>query len=150
MENLRYLVEKVKIESDNNGGFCFFDINNIDYLEAKKEGLIESILSIKIDNKVATRLTEKGERFFKRESFKIDEDIKIPKIRRFSNGAPEKYPFSKLEIGSSFHVPISKNIANKLASACSMAGKRHNKTFKLRTVDSHDKDGEGIRVFRIS
>ena len=91
----------------------------------------------------------------------IDTGIKIPKTVRAKRKT--KYPFAQLEVGQSFHVPVSENdpdpvkLARKLASAASnargrMLDENGNKIAKFvsRSVDEKDPRGPGARVFRVA
>lgn len=74
-------------------------------------------------------------------SFEIDDDIPMPSGKRTRVGG-SKYPFDALEVGKSFHVPVSaddKNPAKTLASTVATANLRY-ATPKL--------DAEGKPVMR--
>lgn len=64
--------------------------------------------------------------------YKISADIAIPPLRRgFGEAAPSQYPFDSLEIGQSFHVPVSASMPDpgkSMASSVSAAKRRFAKT----------------------
>jgi hypothetical protein len=64
----------------------------------------------------------------------IEKNIPIPPMTKNS-----VYPFQYMEIGDSFYTTAS---INKLSTAASIYGKRHQKGFTIR------KEGEGHRVWR--
>ena len=70
--------------------------------------------------------------------FKIEKRKPIPKIVR--TGRPEKYPWSKMEVGDSF---FRAGKAPALQMAAYDAAKRHGHKYTCRTVDG------GGRVWRI-
>lgn len=82
----------------------------------------------------------------------IDSGVPVPTVRRQSGGSI--YPFDALEVGQSFHIPVSDskpNPAKSLASTVSAATKRSDgtKRFIVRAVDESDPKGPGARVFRV-
>ena len=72
--------------------------------------------------------------------FKIEKGIPFPKCN--GAGKPEKYPWSKLEVGDSFL--IAGQDARSVSPLTSAASKRHKgRKYSVRTVDG------GVRVWRI-
>jgi hypothetical protein len=84
--------------------------------------------------------------------FEIERNIPIPK-RKVKLRGSYKYPFDKLEVGDSFHIPMTDKCpkpARTIASSVSTANKKFDgKVFKSFSVDSTDPKGEGARVFRV-
>jgi len=72
-------------------------------------------------------------------SFEIEDEHAIPAARQH-NGRREKYPWSQLEVGQSFHVA---GVAlRSMSSTASHAGRRNGKKFIARESDG------GVRVWR--
>ena len=70
--------------------------------------------------------------------YPIDDNIPLPAPLR---GAPQKYPYTKLEVGQSYFVP---NVAQKKAgSGYVQFAKRTGRKFVSRIVDG------GVRVWRV-
>lgn len=93
-----------------------------------------------------------------KETFEIEDNIPLPTVKRGGGKGVEKYPFDKLEIGQSFHVPATEDRPNPgktLASTVSSAKNRYKvegqltRIFVLRTVGEDDPKGAGARVFRV-
>ena len=74
----------------------------------------------------------------------VETGIAIPPIKRPMKvkGRETVYPWRKVKVGQSFHVPGAKIEA--MASLASAYGKRHDMKFTCRTMDG------GVRVFRIA
>ena len=85
------------------------------------------------------------------EGFQLESGIEIPEVSKRPRGS-YKYPFEKMEVGHSFHVPATEDRpkpSRTLASTASTASKRLEKLFRVRTVREDDPKGAGARVFRI-
>lgn len=83
--------------------------------------------------------------------FELEKNIPVPPRTRKLRG-PYKYPFDKMEVGDSFHIPATEDRpkpSRTLASTVSTASKKYGKTFVVRTVDDSDPKGVGARVFRL-
>ena len=70
------------------------------------------------------------------EEFKIEKGVPVPP-RNGGRGAPEKYPFSSMEVGDSFLAP------EKAQSSTQSAGKRLGMKFTSR------KEADGVRIWRV-
>lgn len=74
--------------------------------------------------------------------FDIDDSVPMPDAHKKRGGKRgSKYPFEKLEVGQSFHVPKSKDMPNPVSAlASSLTGAR-------RRYETPVKDAEGNQVF---
>lgn len=72
---------------------------------------------------------------------RVESDIAIPS-GRFSRGAPNKYPFGKMDVGDSF--VVMKGDETKIRNASQQYGKRYSMKFSVR---KHKQD---YRCWRIS
>ena len=68
--------------------------------------------------------------------YEIEKGIEVPNYERY-----RKYPFEGMEIGDSFLVPHE--MKNRVQASASSYGRRKNKRFLTRTVES------GVRVWRV-
>lgn len=149
--------------------------------------LIDLAIAPQVKDLIAISITDEGYDFLKKgisiekvesdmengTDYKIRRDIPVTAIKK-KGRKTEKYPFSLMSIGDSFHVPISddmpepgKTLQTTVSSATSRfkipdtdgaVTKNRNgeivpimvetKKFTLRTVDSTDPDGPGARVYR--
>lgn len=84
-------------------------------------------------------------------AFEIDTDVPKPEAARRGRGE-SRYPFERMEVGTSFHIPATAEKANPArdyASSISSATKRlEPKRFSIRPVGDTDPRGVGARVFR--
>ena len=76
-------------------------------------------------------------------TFKIEAGIPLPPQQRIA-GRTSPYPLRQMKQGDSFFVPGGKKIIQRVQSATSSFGKKHNIRFALRVV----KD-EGVRVWHM-
>ena len=141
--------------------------------ELVKAGLVEVNKAISSeDGKLfATRATQAGIDMFEgkeedgeteaqasKPAFELEEGIALPAVRRGGRGA-KLYPFDDMEVGHSFHVPVSEKKPNpwkSLASTVSSATSRYKdedgnvtRKFVVRAVGAEDPKGPGARVFRV-
>jgi hypothetical protein len=85
-------------------------------------------------------------------NFAIDTDVTIPTIKRGGAGRQPTFPFENLEVGQSFHVPVSEERpepAKTLASTVSSANARYAKEtgeFETVTVKTYAEDASGKRI----
>lgn len=90
-------------------------------------------------------------------SFEIDDNVAMPTTRA-AGGREGKYPFDKLNVGQSFHIPATDDTPKpnaRYGSAVTSANKRFEEAekpnrFKIRAVGKDDPRGAGARVFRIA
>ncbi len=85
-------------------------------------------------------------------TYEIESDVPLTTVKRNNTGAV-KYPFDKLDIGQSFHVPQTEddpNPSKRMGSVVSSNKKRLGCVFTARTVDESDPKGPGCRVYRLS
>lgn len=139
-------------------------------------GLVEiNVTMTDDDGNVATRATEEGISKMnettentgtdtneatetKASGFELESGIALPTVRRGGRGA-NVYPFDDMDVGHSFHVPVSEdkpNPAKSLASTVSSATARYKdeegnvtRKFVVRSVGDEDPKGAGARVFRV-
>lgn len=136
-------------------------------------GLVEiNVTMTDDDGNVATRATPEGMEKMnqteentatetapaKASGFEIESGIELPTVRRGGRGA-NVYPFDEMDVGHSFHVPVSEekpNPAKSLASTVSSATARYKdedgnvtRKFVVRSVGDSDPKGPGARVFRV-
>jgi len=137
-------------------------------------GLVEINVTITDDaGNVATRATQEGVNAMSKTnetaspeatetkaagSFELESGIALPTVRRGGRGA-NIYPFDEMDVGQSFHVPVSEdkpNPAKSLASTVSSATARYKdesgevtRKFVVRSVGAEDPKGPGARVFRV-
>ncbi len=144
--------------------------------EAKSKALVEagfvevnSGIASEDGKSFATRATEAGIAYVNEQSgetetpksaasFELETGVALPSVRRGGRGATV-YPFDEMEVGHSFHVPVSEdkpNPAKSLASTVSSATARYKdeagevtRKFVVRSVGAEDPKGAGARVFRI-
>lgn len=107
-------------------------------------------------------------------AFQLRKNINIPEVRRRVGDGASKYPFDDMEIGDSFHVPVSEAMpkpAKSLASSVTAANHRFaekvpgqhktrkgtmvdnyklNRKFVIRPVGKDDPDGPGARIWRVA
>jgi hypothetical protein len=159
------------------------DAGLVDFDEAKKDG-----------NKIAMRASDAGLAAFtatqgggtptnapagvvtptaEKPAFKITKEIPMPKVRRREGESGSKYPFDALEIGDSFHVPITADMPDpkkSMASSITAAKMRYSnklegqhksrrgtmvdnveftRNFAVRAVGKDDPEGPGARVWRV-
>ncbi len=91
-------------------------------------------------------------------AFELETGVALPTVRRGGRGA-NIYPFDAMDVGHSFHVPVSEdkpNPAKSLASTVSSATARYKdesgevtRKFVVRSVGAEDPKGPGARVFRV-
>jgi hypothetical protein len=89
------------------------------------------------------------------ETFEIDDDVPLA-VRGGGRARDSKYPFHKLQVGQSFHVPAKSdkpNFSKNLSSAASQYAARFAKPLfnddgspKMETVTVHKKGPDGNRV----
>jgi hypothetical protein len=78
--------------------------------------------------------------------FKIEtKKIPIPEPRAL--GYRGKYPFIEMKVGDSFFVPLISGKEINIRNAASVYGKRLNRVFTVRRVNTDKVDG--VRVWRI-
>lgn len=137
-------------------------------------GLVEiNVTMTDEDGNVATRATEEGMSTMNQTTenasteatetksapaFELETGVALPTVRRGGRGA-NIYPFDDMEVGHSFHVPVSEdkpNPAKSLASTVSSATARYKdesgevtRKFVVRSVGAEDPKGPGARVFRV-
>jgi len=144
-----------------------------------KDGLVEINGEMKDGDKVATRATEKGIAALNEQNnasnasaqtFEIDTDVPMPSTR--GGRSSVAYPFEKLEVNQSFHIPATTekpNPAKSIASTVSAASKsfatdtgktkttpkgntvpvlEFTRKFSVKAVDASDPKGAGARVWR--
>jgi len=137
-------------------------------------GLVEiNVTMTDDDGNVATRATEEGMSTMNQTaetasaeatetktapSFELETGVALPTVRRGGRGA-NIYPFDDMDVGHSFHVPVSEdkpNPAKSLASTVSSATARYKdesgevtRKFVVRSVGAEDPKGPGARVFRV-
>ena len=69
--------------------------------------------------------------------FKIEKGIKMP-----TKMQPRKYPWTELEVGDSFSIPLKDGKPASLKSVMYIAAKRLNRKFELRVLKTE------IRIWR--
>ena len=74
--------------------------------------------------------------------YKIDKKLPMP---TFKSRASSRYPFSEMEVGDSFHVPLMDVASGKSLRQTSYAANRKHKGKVFRVADAEG----GYRVFRV-
>lgn len=150
-------LESIKAASTETG-FCHLPINLREL--NRLEDFIETNREIMQDNFPAIRLTDVGLKAIQVNgtlvpevimtqahlTFEIDDGVPMPEIiGRGRKGVD--YPFIKLLIGQSFHVPME---SKKISASVSAANKKFSdRRFSVRAVTANDIRGKGCRVFRV-
>ena len=148
-----------------------------------KDGLVEQNPDITEGDKIATRATEKGIAEYNAQkdaenggdggasAFEIDDGVPMPTARGGGRTSTQ-YPFDRLEVGQSFHIPATTdkpNPSKSIASTVSAATKKYatptgetkkspkgndipvlnyTRKFSVKAVDASDPKGAGARVWR--
>lgn len=146
--------------------------------EAKSKALVEAGF-VEVNNTIAsedgksfaTRATQTGIDMIEGQSeeteaeapaakpaFELEEGIALPTVRRGGRDA-NIYPFDDMDVGHSFHVPVSEDKpkpAKSLASTVFSATARYKdesgevtRKFVVRSVGAEDSKGPGARIFRV-
>ena len=69
--------------------------------------------------------------------YQIEKTVSIP-------ASIGKYPFSEMQVGDSFFVPVGDATRAQVSNAASPWGKKHGRRFTVRTVDG------GCRCWRVA
>lgn len=153
------------VDAGENGKICVAE--EID--ELLGYGFVE-VAETDAQGNVPTRATAKGIEFMNGPTetpkepkkakqttlFEIDDNVPLPPKKRKTGGS--KYPFDLLEVGQSFHIPVSEenpDPAKRVASAVTNANRKWKndegvvlRHFESREVDENDPRGPGARIAR--